>query len=64
MHGHGSSLGQTPICNLKLAQWSNFQSPTTKQDNRGHPTIESGQIWPLGWFRSWFYTLKKNSSYI
>ena len=33
---------------FKLSQKSNFQPSTTKPDNIGYPTVETGQIWPSG----------------
>ena len=38
---------------------SNFQSSTTKLNNQGHPTVETEQVWPLGWFQKWFYIFFK-----
>ena len=47
-------VGKSPIFTLELSQKSNFQPSTTKPDNIGHPTVKTGQIWPLGWFWRWF----------
>ena len=38
------SRGKSLIYTLELSQKSDFQPSTTKLDNRGHPTIEAGQI--------------------
>ena len=42
------------IFTLELSQKSDFQHSTTKSDNIGHPTVKTGQIWPLRWFWRWF----------
>ena len=47
-------LGKSSIFTLELWQKSNFQSLTTKSDNKCHQTVKTGQIWPLGWFWRWF----------
>ena len=39
---------------LQLFQKSDFQPLTTKSDNIGHPTVKTGQIWPLGGFEDGF----------
>ena len=46
--------GKSPVYTLQLSQKSDFQPSTTKSDNIGHPTIEIGQIWPLGGFQGDF----------
>ena len=38
------NIGKIPIYNLELLQKSEFQPSTIKPDNRGHPTVETGQI--------------------
>jgi len=43
-------LEKKSIFTLELLQKSDFQPLTTKPDNIGHPTVKTGQIWPLGWF--------------
>ena len=43
-------LGKSPVYTLQLSQKSDFQPLTTKPDNIGHPTVKTGQIWPLGRF--------------
>ena len=42
--------GKSPIFTLELSLKSDFQPSTTKPDNIDHPTVKTGQIWPLGWF--------------
>ena len=42
--------GKSPIFTLEISQKSDFQHSTMKPDNIDHPTIKTGQIWPLGWF--------------
>ena len=32
---------------------------TTKPNNKGHPTIETEQVWYLGWFQSGLIFLEK-----
>jgi len=46
-------LGKSSIFTLELWK-SDFQPLTTKSDNKCHPTVKTGQIWPLGWFWRWF----------
>ena len=46
---------KSPVYTLQLSQKSDFQPSTTKPDNIGHPTIKTGQIWPMGWFWRWFF---------
>ena len=41
---------KSPIFVLELSQMSDFQLLTTKSDAIGHPTVKTGQIWPLRWF--------------
>ena len=43
-------LYKSPVYTLQLSEKFNFQPSTTKPDSIGHPTIKTGQIWPLGWF--------------
>jgi len=43
-------IGKSPIFTLELSQKFDFQPSTTKPANIGHPTVKTGQIWPLGWF--------------
>ena len=31
-----------------------------KSDNIGHPTIQTGQVWPLRWFLMWLCIFLKN----
>ena len=59
MRGRGKEGGRkfifyvgrkSPVYTLQLSQKSDFQLSTTKSDNIGHPTVKTGQIWPLGWF--------------
>ena len=38
------SRGKSLIYTLELSQKSDFQSSTTKPDNRGHPSVQTGQI--------------------
>ena len=45
------------VCTLQLSQKSDFQSSTTKPDNICHPTVKTGQIWPLEWFWRWISIL-------
>ena len=42
--------GKSLVYTLELYQKSDFQPSTIKLDKRGHPTVETGQIWPFGWF--------------
>ena len=49
------NLGKSRVYTLELSQKPDFQPSTIKLDKRGHPTVETGQIWPLGWFRMWFH---------
>ena len=35
---------------------------TTKPNNKGHPTIETEQVWSLGWFQSGLIFLEKINS--
>ena len=59
--GHGWEArylqGKNPVYTLQLSQKSDFQPSTTKPDNIGHPTVKTGQIWPLEWFWRWFSIL-------
>ena len=55
---------RSPNYTLELSQKSNFQPSTTKPDNIDHPTAETGQIWPLGWFPMWFCISIKNKKSI
>ena len=48
------NYGRSPNYTLELSQKSDFQLSTTKPNNIDHPTVETGQIWPLGWFPKWF----------
>jgi len=50
---------KSPIFTLELSQKSDFQLSTTKSDNIGHPTVKTGQIWPLGGFEGGFAFSKK-----
>ena len=47
-------LLRSSIFTLELSQKFDFQPSTIKPDSIGHPTVEIGQIWPLGWFWRWF----------
>ena len=38
------------VLHLELSQKSDFQPLTTKPENKNHPTVETGQIWPFRWF--------------
>ena len=38
------------VYTLKLSQKSDFQPLTTKSDNKDHPAVETGQIWPFRLF--------------
>ena len=53
-------LGKSPIFTLELLQKSNFQPSTIKSDNIGHPTVKTGQIWPLDGFEGDFAFFRKN----
>jgi len=50
-------LWESPIYTLKLSQKFDFSS-TRKLDNRDHPIIKTGQIWPLGGFKGGFVFFK------
>ena len=53
------ACGKSSIFTLELSQKSDFQPSTTKPDNIGHPTIKTGQIWPLSGFKGGFAFSKK-----
>ena len=53
---------KSPVYFLKLLQKFNFQTSSTKSDNKGHPPTKTGQIWSLGGFKDGFHFLRiKNS---
>jgi len=56
--------GRSPNYTLELSQKTDFQPSTTKSDNIGHPTVEIGQIWPLGGFQGDFVFFLKNKNLI
>ena len=53
------NLVKSPVYTLQLSQKSNFQPSTMKPNNIGHPTVKTGQIWPLGGFEGGFVFLKE-----
>ena len=55
--------GKSPVYTLQLSKKSDFQFLTIKPDNIGHPTIKTGQIWPLGGFEGGFVVEGWKSNY-
>ena len=54
-------MEKNPAYTLQLSQKFDFQPSTTKPDKKNNPTIQSGQIWPLGGFKGGFYFMKINN---
>jgi len=50
---------KSPIYTLKLSPKSDFQPSTTKSDNIGHPTVETGNFCPPGGFEGGLHFSKK-----
>ena len=51
--------GKSSVYTLQLSQKSAFQSSTTKPDNGGHSTIETGYVRPVEWFQGWFFICRE-----